>query len=79
MPYATDVGTITRMGTRGYGAPELLFVEQEAQTNMDVFSFGVVIMQTFVHPEVAEHNMFTHSVSRRSVFLPRGRHPPPNI
>ena len=79
MPKMTDVGEVTRIGTRGYGAPELLLADKEAQTSMDVFSFGVVIMQTLLHPEVAEHNMFTHSVRAEETFpcaippLPYGR------
>lgn len=57
-----DEGQMICIGTRGYGAPELLLHDQKAHPAMDVFSFGAMMLQTFISPDMAEANILSHSV-----------------
>ncbi|CBJ26928.1 n/a [Ectocarpus siliculosus] len=53
--------TPPRTGTPGYIPPELVWSGVEAGPENDVFSFGVLMLETFIQPDLWEDNMFVHS------------------
>lgn len=55
--------TPPRTGTPGYIPPELVWSGVEAGPENDVFSFGVLMLETFIQPDLWENNMFVHRVS----------------
>lgn len=55
--------TPARTGTPGYIPPELVWSGVEAGPENDVFSFGVLMLEVFIQPDLWENNMFVHRVS----------------
>ncbi|CAM9772024.1 unnamed protein product, partial [Ectocarpus sp. 4 AP-2014] len=52
--------TPPRTGTPGYIPPELVWSGVEAGPENDVFSFGVLMLEAFIQPDLWENNMFVH-------------------
>ncbi|CBN76932.1 similar to doublecortin and CaM kinase-like 3 [Ectocarpus siliculosus] len=52
--------TPSRTGTPGYIPSELVWSAVEAGPENDVFSFGVLMLEVFIQPDLWEQNMFVH-------------------
>ncbi|CAM9702311.1 unnamed protein product [Ectocarpus fasciculatus] len=52
--------TLSRTGTPGYIPSELMWSAVEAGPENDVFSFGVLMLEVFIQPDLWENNMFVH-------------------
>lgn len=66
----TEIGDVAKKmtGTPGYIPVELLWEAAEAEPDMDVFSFGVLMLLVFVLPQLATANMFAHSVRIKKTY-----------
>lgn len=65
--FLAEKGEVTpsRTGTPGYIPSELVWSAVEAGPENDVFSFGVLMLEVFIQPDLWEDNMFVHRVSGR--------------